>query len=110
MKARYPSVFRCQQTLAGHAGLWAEPTSDYHITYRVVHERLCSAEACCNHVMSRVWLVHPKSCLCWLQKAIESCGKRSRLQTLLSAALVREKLPLVSFLIFFVDYRYSRHS
>ena len=39
-----------------------------------------------------------------LPKAIESCGKRSRLQTLLSAALLREKLPLVSF---FVDYRYS---
>ena len=46
----------------------------------------------------------PKSSLCWLQKALESCGKRSRLQTLLSAALLREKLPLVSFLIFFEDY------
>ena len=53
------------------------------------------------HVMSRECckLVLPKSPLCWLQKAIESCGERSTLQTLLFAALLHEKLPLVSFLI-----------
>ena len=45
MKARYLRVFRRQQTLASHAKLWAEPTRDYHITHRDVHESPCSADA-----------------------------------------------------------------
>ena len=98
MEACCLSVFRHQQALARHTELWTAPKCDCQITCSIMHKRLCLAGA---HLH---WREGHRNCYCWSLKTVcaglrrqESCGERSVLQTpLRSAALLHEKLPLVS--------------
>ena len=101
------SVFRHQQALARHTEFWTAPKCDCQITCSIMYKRSCLADA---HLH---WREGHRNCYCWSLKTFcagfrrqESCGECSALQTLLhSAALLHEKLPLVSVFVF---YRNSR--